>query len=42
MKQEAFDRLQTVMENAGELSERADFENLVDNSFAQKAVDSIK
>ena len=37
MKKEAFDRLQTVMETAGELSERADYEALVDMSFANKA-----
>ncbi|MBE6904010.1 MAG: ABC transporter substrate-binding protein [Ruminococcaceae bacterium] len=40
MKKEAFDLLQTVMEQAGELSKRAPFENIVDNSFAQKAVDN--
>ena len=37
MKQEAFDRLQTVMENAGELDDRVPFAELVDNSFAEKA-----
>ncbi len=39
MKKEAFDLLQTVMEQAGELSQRAPFENIVDNSYAQKAID---
>lgn len=40
MKQEALERLETVMESAGELSrdEWVDFHKLVDNSFAQKAV----
>lgn len=42
MKQESFDRLQTVMEQAGELQKRVEHAALVDNSFAQKAVDTIK
>ncbi|MPM55726.1 hypothetical protein SDC9_102523 [bioreactor metagenome] len=42
MKQEAFDKLQTVMSDAGELKQTAPFDQLVDNSFAQKAVDSVK
>jgi len=37
MKQESLDRLQTVMETAGELDRRVDFTKLVDNSFAEKA-----
>jgi len=37
MKKEAFDRLQTVMETAGELSAWVDYEELVDMSFANKA-----
>ena len=37
MKQEALERLETVMEAAGELSSRVDFETLTDNSFAEKA-----
>ena len=37
MKKEALDRLQTVMETAGELSERVDYEALVDMSFASTA-----
>ena len=37
MKKEALDRLQTVMETAGELSERVDYESLVDMSFASTA-----
>ena len=36
MKQEAFERLETVMETAGELPERVSFERVVDNSFAEK------
>ncbi len=38
MEQEALERLETVMETAGELDGRVDFDTLVDNSFAQKAV----
>ncbi|MBQ2895236.1 MAG: ABC transporter substrate-binding protein [Oscillospiraceae bacterium] len=37
MKKEAFDRLQTVMETAGELSEWVDYNELVDMSFASTA-----
>ncbi len=37
MKEEAFNRLQDVMTSAGELSKRADFYDVVDNSFAKKA-----
>lgn len=42
MQKEAFDRLQTVMEEAGELPERVEFEKLVDNSFAEKAAATVK
>lgn len=42
MKEDAFDRLQTVMEQAGELPERVEFEKLVDNSFAEKAAATVK
>ena len=38
MKQESFERLETVMETAGELEERVDFEQVVDNSFARAAM----
>ena len=37
MKQEALERLETVMEEAGELQSRVEFAELVDNSFAEKA-----
>ena len=36
MKQDAFERLETVMETAGELTERVPFDRVVDNSFAEK------
>lgn len=38
MTQDSFDRLQLVMEEAGELAERAPYDTLIDNSFAEKAV----
>ncbi len=38
MQEQSFDRLQTVMEQAGELPERVKFSDLVDNSFAENAV----
>ena len=37
MKEEAFNKLQDVMTSAGELEKRADFADVVDNSFAKKA-----
>lgn len=37
MEREALERLETVMEAAGELERRVDFDALVDNSFAEKA-----
>ncbi len=38
MKEEPFDRLQTVMEEAGELKERVSFSDIVDNSWAEKGL----
>lgn len=40
MSKEGFDRLQTVMESAGELSQRAAFDAVVNNTFAEKSVSS--
>ncbi|MBQ7082234.1 MAG: ABC transporter substrate-binding protein, partial [Oscillospiraceae bacterium] len=37
MKEESFDRLQMVMTEAGELSQKAPFDEIVDNFFAEKA-----
>lgn len=36
MTKESFARLQDVMENAGELTQRVEFEKLIDNSIADK------
>lgn len=40
MTEEAFERLQTVMEEAGELAQRADYTLVVNNSFAERAKQS--
>ena len=37
MSEDSFNRLQDVISEAGELSKRADFHNVVDNSFASNA-----
>ncbi|MBO5413446.1 MAG: ABC transporter substrate-binding protein [Clostridia bacterium] len=37
MKQESFELLQTVMEEAGELTQKAPFDKVINNSFAEKA-----
>ncbi len=41
MKQEAFDRLQTIMENAGELEQRVNFNDLVDNKITEDIYKTI-
>ncbi len=42
MTEDSFDRLQLVMETAGELSQKASYADLVDNSFGDKAVSTVK
>ena len=37
MKEESFELLQTVMEEAGELAQKAPFNKVINNSFAEKA-----
>jgi len=39
---ESFDRMQRVMESAGELTQRAPFDSLIDNSFAEAAVAGLE
>ena len=39
LEQEAFDRLQTVMQEAGELTEKAPYEVIINNNFAKKVVE---
>ena len=38
MEEEAYQRLLDVMENAGELTARPEFSDLIDNTIAQKVV----
>jgi NitT/TauT family transport system substrate-binding protein len=42
LKEEAFDKLQTVMSDAGELEQKAPYNKVVNNTFAQSAVDNQK
>ncbi|MDR3318881.1 MAG: ABC transporter substrate-binding protein [Clostridiales bacterium] len=41
MKRAAFDRLQDIMINAGELEQKVDFDEIVDNSYAQSVLDAL-
>ena len=38
MKEESFNRLQTVMTEAGELKEQVPFDKMINNNYAQKAI----
>ena len=40
LEEDAFNRLQTVMQTAGELSEKAPYEIIVNNEFAKKAINN--
>ena len=40
-EESSFDLLQDILEDAGELNERAPYEDLVTTEFAKKAADSI-
>ena len=42
MTKEAFDKLQEVMTEAGELTQKAPFEKIVTNEYATKAVEQVK
>lgn len=42
MKKESLELLQKVMQEAGELKKAADYEKLVNNEFAKKAMDTVK
>lgn len=42
LKQESFNLLQTVMKEAGELEKEADYDKVINNSFAEKAIQNIK
>jgi len=41
MSKDSFERLQTIMELAGELDKRAPYEKVVNNSFALKALETV-
>ena len=41
MTEESFNRLQDIIENAGELTRRAQMSELVNNSFAQKVYETV-
>jgi NitT/TauT family transport system substrate-binding protein len=38
MNKESFDRLQDIMETAGELDQRAPFEEVITNKYADKVI----
>ena len=43
MKRDAFERMQSIMENAGQLPDgRAEYDKVVDNTIAQKLIDAKK
>lgn len=42
LTEEAFDRLQTVMAEAGELTQKAPYEKVVNNDYATKAIETVK
>ncbi len=42
LKQESFNLLQTVMKEAGELEKEADYDKVINNSFAEEAIKNIK
>ncbi len=42
LKEEAFNLLQTVMKEAGELEKQADYTKVVNNTYAQKAIEEVK
>ena len=38
LKEEAFDKLQEIMTMAGELTQKAPYEKIVNNSYAEKVI----
>ncbi|MGN1269553.1 MAG: ABC transporter substrate-binding protein [Clostridia bacterium] len=42
LKEESFNLLQTVMKEAGELEKEADYSKIVNNSFAEKAIQKLE
>ena len=41
MSEESFTRLQDMMDNAGELEKRVNFADVVDNTYAQRAIETL-
>ena len=41
MTKDSFNRLQDIIENAGELARRAELEELTDNSYAEKVYGEV-
>lgn len=41
IKQDALDKMQEILLKSGIIAEKVPFENIVDNSFAQKAIDEV-
>ena len=42
LKEEGFNRLQEVMTSAGELTQKAPYEKIVNNTYAEKAIEEVK
>lgn len=42
LKEESFNLLQTVMKEAGELEKEGDYNKIVNNNYAQKAIETLK
>lgn len=42
LEEDSFDRLQEVMTSAGELTQKAPYEKIVNNSFAEQAIEEVK
>ncbi|MFR2533994.1 MAG: ABC transporter substrate-binding protein [Clostridia bacterium] len=42
MKEESFDLLQTVMQQAGELKQKAPFDKIINNHYAQTAIENLR
>ena len=38
LKQEAFEKLQEVMSEAGELTQKAPYDKIINNKYAEKAI----
>ncbi|MPM64909.1 hypothetical protein SDC9_111800 [bioreactor metagenome] len=41
-EEKSLEHIEDVMENGGKLDKRVDFDNYIDNSFAETAVNTVK